>query len=50
VQDIHLPRWGRAALKALSSWRYAFEIYQRPVELAWAQRMLALRRPRLESL
>ena len=49
-QDIYLPGWGRAALKVLSSWRYAFEIYQRPVELAWAQRMLTLRRPRLESL
>ena len=50
AQDIHLPPWGRAALQLLSSWRYALGIYQRPVELAWAQRLLALRRPRLESL
>jgi radical SAM superfamily enzyme YgiQ (UPF0313 family) len=50
VQDIHLPCWGRAVLQALSSWRYALQIYQRPIELAWAQRLLALRRPRVESL
>ncbi len=50
MQDIHLPRWGRAMLQALSSWRYALGIYDLPLELAWAQRMLALRRPRLESL
>ena len=50
VQDIHLPCWGRAVLQVLSSWRYALQIYQRPIELAWAQRLLALRRPRVESL
>ena len=50
IQDIHLPRWGRVMLQALSSWRYALGFYHRPVELAWAQRLLALRRPRLESL
>ena len=50
VQDIHLPGWGRAALRTLSSWRYALGVYGRPVELQWAQRMLALRRPRVESL
>jgi radical SAM superfamily enzyme YgiQ (UPF0313 family) len=50
MQDIHLPAWGRAMLQVLSSWRYALEIYERPVELALVQRLLALRRPRLESL
>lgn len=50
VQDIQLPRWGRAALKALSSWRYWFGFYDWPVELLWAQRLIALRKPRLESL
>ena len=50
VQDIHLSSWGRAALRTLSSWRYALGVYGRPVELQWAQRMLALRRPRVESL
>jgi anaerobic magnesium-protoporphyrin IX monomethyl ester cyclase len=50
VQDVHLPRWGRTLLKALSSWRYALGIYEWPIELQWAQRIVALRRPRLESL
>lgn len=50
VQDIHLPSWGRAALQLLSSWRYAFGVYNRPVELQWVQRLVALRRPRVESL
>jgi tRNA A37 methylthiotransferase MiaB len=50
MQDIHLPPWGRAILQIMSSWRYALGIYEVPLELAWAQRLLALRRPRLESL
>lgn len=50
VQDIYLPGWGRAALKALSSWRYLLGFYHYPLELEWAQRLIALRKPRLESL
>jgi hypothetical protein len=50
IQDIYLPGWGRKLLKVLSSWRYGLGIYQWPVELKAAQRMLALRKPRLESL
>lgn len=50
VQDIQLPRWGRAMLRTLSSWRYALGFYGLPVELKWAQRFVALRKPRLESL
>jgi anaerobic magnesium-protoporphyrin IX monomethyl ester cyclase len=50
VQDIHLPGWSRALLKSLSSWRYALGIYDFPLELAWAQRFVALRKPRWESL
>jgi radical SAM superfamily enzyme YgiQ (UPF0313 family) len=50
VQDVHLPRWGRTMLKALSTWRYALGFYDWPIELRWAQRIVALRRPRLESL
>jgi anaerobic magnesium-protoporphyrin IX monomethyl ester cyclase len=49
-QDIHLPGWGRAMLKTLSSWRYAAGFYKWPIELEWAQRVVALRKPRLESL
>jgi anaerobic magnesium-protoporphyrin IX monomethyl ester cyclase len=50
IQDIHLPPWGRTMLKTLSSWRYALGFYEWPIELQWAQRLVALRRPRLESL
>jgi hypothetical protein len=37
-------------LKTLSSWRYSLGVYACPIELQWAQRLVALRRPRLESL
>jgi radical SAM superfamily enzyme YgiQ (UPF0313 family) len=50
VQDIHLPNWGRHLLKGLSSWRYSLEFYEWPFELRCAQRLVALRKPRLESL
>ncbi len=50
IQDIHLPGWGRAMLKTLSSWRYSVGFYDWPLELQWAQRLVALRRPRMESL
>lgn len=50
VQDVHLRTWGRLLLQSLSSWRYALGVYRHPIELAAAQRFLALRRPRLESL
>jgi len=50
IQDIRLPRWGRALLRGLSAWRYRFGVYDRPVELAWAQRFIDLRKPRSESL
>jgi anaerobic magnesium-protoporphyrin IX monomethyl ester cyclase len=50
VQDIHLPGWSRVMLKSLSSWRYAAGFYAAPFELAWAQKLVALRKPRWESL
>ncbi|HEX6806198.1 MAG TPA: radical SAM protein [Terriglobales bacterium] len=50
AQDIRLPHWGRIALKALSSWRYRLEVYTAPFELKWAQRMIDLRKPKVESL
>jgi radical SAM superfamily enzyme YgiQ (UPF0313 family) len=50
VQDLQLPGWGRALLRSLGSWRYALGFYRFPVELAWAQKLVALRKPRLESL
>jgi anaerobic magnesium-protoporphyrin IX monomethyl ester cyclase len=50
IQDIYLPGWGRTLLKTLSSWRYAFGMYDHPVELEWAQKLVALRKPRMESI
>ncbi|HWB86678.1 MAG TPA: radical SAM protein [Bryobacteraceae bacterium] len=50
VQDIRLPAWGRALLRTLSSWRYKFELYDHPVELEWCQKLVNLRKPRMESL
>jgi anaerobic magnesium-protoporphyrin IX monomethyl ester cyclase len=50
IQDIHLPRWGRNMLRSLSLWRYALGVYKFPLELQWAQRLVSLRKPRLESL
>lgn len=50
TQDVRLPRWGRAMLKTLGSWRYAFGTYSFPVELRAAQKLARLRQPRLESL
>ncbi|MBV8551208.1 MAG: B12-binding domain-containing radical SAM protein [Acidobacteriaceae bacterium] len=50
IQDVHLPRWGRHMLTVLSSWRYSLGFYSAPFELKCAQRFVALRKPRLESL
>ena len=50
AQDIHLPGWGRTMLQGLSAWRYSLGFYDFPVELEWAQRLVALRKPRWESL
>jgi radical SAM superfamily enzyme YgiQ (UPF0313 family) len=50
VQDIRLPKWGRMLLQSLSSWRYATGFYDFPLELAWAEKVVSLRKPRWESL
>lgn len=50
TQDIFLPRWGRALLQGLSGWRYSLGFYRSPKEIEWAQRLVALRKPRFESL
>jgi hypothetical protein len=50
VQDIRLPRWGRALLKTLSDWRYRLGVYSLPLELKLAQRFISLRKPKVESL
>lgn len=50
VQDIRAPRWSRMLLRALSAWRYAFHFYSFPFELQLANRFIALRKPKRESL
>jgi radical SAM superfamily enzyme YgiQ (UPF0313 family) len=50
IQDIQLPGWGRTLLRSLSWWRYATGLYGFPVELEWARKVVALRKPRWESL
>ena len=50
IQDWRLPRWARLALKTMGSWRYAFGAFDNPVELRWAQKLVRLRQPKLESL
>ena len=50
AQDITTPGWARGTMAALASWRYALEVYSRPVELKLAQRLLKPRRPRVESV
>ena len=50
AQDIRLPGWGRRLLKTLSAWRYSLGVYAWPFELEWAQRLINLRKPKVESL
>jgi radical SAM superfamily enzyme YgiQ (UPF0313 family) len=50
IQDLHLPVWGKALLKLLSSWRYRLRFYSFPRDLEWAQQVVNLRKPRVESL
>jgi anaerobic magnesium-protoporphyrin IX monomethyl ester cyclase len=50
VQDIQAPRWSRLFLKLLSAWRYQFHVYSFPIELHWANQLIALRKPKRESL
>ncbi len=50
LQDIRMPSWGRGLLRSLSRWRYALGVYGLPIELRWAQQLVDLRKPRLESL
>jgi radical SAM superfamily enzyme YgiQ (UPF0313 family) len=50
TQDVRLSGWGRTLLKSLGSWRYALGAYAHPGELRFAQKLVRLRQPRLESL
>ena len=50
TQDIRLPAWGRVLLKGLSDWRYRLGFYSVPLELKLAHRVVARRKPKVESL
>ena len=50
VQDQRSPRWAKAALRGLASWRYALERYDRPWELEASQRLIGLFDPRATSV
>jgi anaerobic magnesium-protoporphyrin IX monomethyl ester cyclase len=50
VTDIRSPYWGKSALRALASWRYRFERYERPWELNFSKRFIRLWDPRLSGL
>jgi len=50
TQDLRLAPWGRTMLQSLGSWRYALGAYRFPAELRFAQKVVRLRQPRLESL
>jgi radical SAM superfamily enzyme YgiQ (UPF0313 family) len=50
VQDVRLPRWGKAVLSAAASWRWAAGAYGRPAELHALRRALPLKRPEAEGL
>lgn len=50
VQDVRLPRWGKAVLSAAASWRWAAGAYGGPAELRALRRVLPLKRPEAEGL
>ncbi len=48
--DVRSPPWGKAALRALASWRYRFRRYDRPWELHFSKKFIRLWDPRVSSL
>lgn len=50
VQDVRLPRWGKAVLREMARWRYATGWYGNPAELRWARRWIPLKEPQTEGL
>src|SRR5262249_47373542 len=50
IQDSRLPACRRLLLKTLSGWRYSLGFYDSPLELAWAQKFVALRKPGWERV
>jgi anaerobic magnesium-protoporphyrin IX monomethyl ester cyclase len=50
ITDIRSPPVGKAALRALASWRYRFQKYSHPWELDISQKIIRLHNPRASSL
>jgi anaerobic magnesium-protoporphyrin IX monomethyl ester cyclase len=50
VMDIRASAWGKSALRALASWRYRFQRYDRPWELHVSRKIVRHWDPRLMSL
>jgi len=50
ITDIRSPPWGKAALRALASWRYQCGRYERPWELDFSKKFIRLWDPRVSSL
>lgn len=50
VQDPVSPRWAKAALRGLASWRYALRRYDRPWELTASKNLVGLLDPRATGI
>jgi anaerobic magnesium-protoporphyrin IX monomethyl ester cyclase len=50
ITDVRSPYWGKSALRALASWRYRFQQYERPWELDFSKRFIKLWDPRVSGL
>jgi radical SAM superfamily enzyme YgiQ (UPF0313 family) len=50
ITDVRSPAWGKLALRALASWRYRFQRYERPWELDFSKRFIRLWDPRVSGL
>jgi radical SAM superfamily enzyme YgiQ (UPF0313 family) len=50
IMDIRASAWGKSALRALASWRYRFQRYDRPWELRVSRKLIRHWDPRVMSL
>ncbi len=50
ITDVRSPSWGKLGLRALASWRYRFQRYERPWELEFSKRIVRLWDPRVTGL
>lgn len=50
ITDVRSPPWGKAALRALASWRYRYRRFGRPWELDFSKRFVRLWDPRVSGL